>query len=199
MPDTAYAPFERHDRYGKMGLAPQSAWSRLKTCLAAVTILPVKAIGTISCVASFFVVCKLMQLLPEQQRSAAVAAAGKAFCRACLLCIGFTRVRWLSVTDPANSNSAAARPHAAGIVSNHCSWADILVHMSHSFPSFVARSGTESLPLIGFIRWGCTGSVMPMVVRSQSTRAKYALTASRWAASMWSVRARQRVRRCGAA
>ena len=41
----------------------------------------------------------------------------------------------------------------AGIVSNHCSWADILINLAHNCPSFAARDGTQSLPLIGTIRW----------------------------------------------
>lgn len=41
---------------------------------------------------------------------------------------------------------------AAVIVSNHVSYLDILVHMSHSAPSFVARGNTQDLPLIGVVR-----------------------------------------------
>lgn len=41
---------------------------------------------------------------------------------------------------------------AAAIVSNHISYLDILVHMAHSFPSFVARGNTKDLPLVGLIR-----------------------------------------------
>lgn len=41
---------------------------------------------------------------------------------------------------------------AAAIVSNHCSWLDILVHMSKYFPAFVARHGTKDLTMIGLIR-----------------------------------------------
>ena len=40
------------------------------------------------------------------------------------------------------------------IVSNHCSWLDILVHMARFFPAFVARDGTKDMPLIGIIRQG---------------------------------------------
>ena len=42
---------------------------------------------------------------------------------------------------------------AAVIVSNHVSYLDILVHMSHSAPSFVARGNTRDLPLLGVVRW----------------------------------------------
>lgn len=148
----AYAPFERHDRYGKMGMAPQSMLERLRLGLSAVIILPVRALGTLSCVVGFFAACKLLQLLPSHHRSPLVAALGKAYCKACLLCIGFWRVRWVKVARADWDSRPAAAAHAAAIVSNHCSWADILIHMSHSFPSFVARKGTDTLPLIGFIR-----------------------------------------------
>ena len=147
-----FAPFERHDRYGKMGVAPQSLMERIRLGLAAVTLLPVRALGTLSCVVGFFAACKLLQLLPSQYRSPLVAALGKTYCKACLLCIGFWRVRWVKLPRAAWDSRPAAAAHAAAIVSNHCSWADILVHMSHSFPSFVARNGTDTLPLIGFIR-----------------------------------------------
>ena len=41
---------------------------------------------------------------------------------------------------------------AAVIVSNHVSYMDILVHMEHSFPSFVARGNTRDMFLLGLIR-----------------------------------------------
>jgi hypothetical protein len=34
------------------------------------------------------------------------------------------------------------------------SWADILIQMARYFPAFVARDGTQNLPMIGLIRWG---------------------------------------------
>lgn len=44
-------------------------------------------------------------------------------------------------------------PVAVGaIVSNHISWADILVHMTQWLPSFVARDATTNLPFIGVTR-----------------------------------------------
>ena len=42
------------------------------------------------------------------------------------------------------------------MVSNHIGWADILVHMCHYFPSFVAREETASLPFIGVCWCGRT-------------------------------------------
>lgn len=41
---------------------------------------------------------------------------------------------------------------AAIIVCNHVSYMDILIHMAHYFPSFVARGNTRDMPLLGLIR-----------------------------------------------
>jgi hypothetical protein len=41
---------------------------------------------------------------------------------------------------------------AVAVVSNHMSWADILIQMSQYFPAFVAREGTQNLPMIGLVR-----------------------------------------------
>ena len=38
------------------------------------------------------------------------------------------------------------------MISNHCSYIDILILMSRYFPSFVARSNTQEMPLIGLCR-----------------------------------------------
>ena len=38
------------------------------------------------------------------------------------------------------------------VISNHCSYLDILVLMSRYFPSFVARSNTAEMPLLGVCR-----------------------------------------------
>lgn len=41
---------------------------------------------------------------------------------------------------------------AVAVVSNHCGWADILIHMARYFPAFVARDGTQNLLMVGLIR-----------------------------------------------
>lgn len=41
---------------------------------------------------------------------------------------------------------------AVAVVSNHCGWVDILIHMARYFPAFVARDGTQNLPMVGLIR-----------------------------------------------
>jgi lysophosphatidylcholine acyltransferase/lyso-PAF acetyltransferase len=115
-----------------------------------VLVLPFKVLGAASCLVSFYLFCRLSILIPEEKRSNAVAGAGKIACRLCLLSLGFLRVRWINM-----ENRPGVEPVA--IVSNHCSWLDILVHMSRFFPSFVARDSTKDLPLVGLIskKMGC--------------------------------------------
>jgi 1-acyl-sn-glycerol-3-phosphate acyltransferase len=51
--------------------------------------------------------------------------------------------------QPTRQMMAQVPPPA--VVANHVGWVDILVVMSRYFPSFVAREGTQGLPLIGLI------------------------------------------------
>ena len=63
-------------------------------------------------------------------------------------------VGWPSYAAAASdSTERAYLPAAAAIVSNHISYMDILVHLGHSFPSFVARGNTQDMPLLGLIRY----------------------------------------------
>jgi hypothetical protein len=143
-------PFLRHDKYGELGLAPQPWTEQLRLLLLTVLVVPIKVLGTLSCLLSFFVTCRLSFLLPASSRQDTIAALGKLHCRCCLFWLGFHRVSWIRVGGAAEGGAAA--PVAAGIVSNHCGWADILIHMSKYFPAFVARDKTEHMPFVGIIR-----------------------------------------------
>lgn len=56
----------------------------------------------------------------------------------------------MSCLGTASRQASGKQPVVVGaVVSNHIGWADILVHMSHYFPSFVAREETASLAFIG--------------------------------------------------
>ena len=154
-------PWERVDRYGEFGMAPQPLTENLRLALLALIVVPIKLIGSMACLLSFYVVTKLSFLLPVSVKNDWVAALGRVHCRACLFFIGFVRVRWITMDDVSgadtmnmNTKKKAKRKQQpiAGIVSNHCSWCDILVHMSRFFPSFVARDSTETTPIIGSIR-----------------------------------------------
>ncbi|PRW57088.1 beach domain-containing [Chlorella sorokiniana] len=168
------APFTRHDQYGILGLGPNSVWEKVRLAVLAVTVLPIKLTGALLALLSFWLCCWLSFLLPSSVRSDWVAKLGNWHCRVCLWWCGFWRVTWIKVgqqdgggaggkhsgakagsggkggnSSGSSSDSGAAQP--VGIVSNHISWCDILIHMSHSFPSFVARSQTRRTPIIGII------------------------------------------------
>jgi lysophosphatidylcholine acyltransferase / lyso-PAF acetyltransferase len=146
--EEVFLPFVRTDKYGDNGERPQPLLSRLLVSVAAVTILPLKLVGTLTCLISFNSVCHIASVLPESRRHHVIAELGKIHCRACLFCLGFLSIKWVTIQSP----SKTTRPAPAGIVSNHMGWSDILIHMSRSFPSFVAREGTQNIPFVGFIR-----------------------------------------------
>ncbi len=153
------SPFTRRDRYGELGLAPQPLLKWLRLLFLAVFLVPLKLAGCTACLFSYYAVIKISFLFPEKVRSEWVATLGKIHCRLCLFCLGFVHVRWISVGtvhddngDPTTKQSKNSI-RVVGIVSNHSSWVDILIHMSHSFPAFVARDATKDTPIIGAIRW----------------------------------------------
>lgn len=160
--DPLYQPFKRTDFYGELGLRPLSVLEKARLAVLAVLVVPVKLLGALACLVAYYLICRASLVLPEAVKTDFIAAAGKLACRACLFCLGFTRVEWISVEPgPPQQRRQGRRPPVV-IVSNHCGWSDILVHMSRSFPAFVARDSTKTLPLIGLIRfvwesWGCAG------------------------------------------
>ena len=149
-PDPKHLPFQRNDRYGDMGKKPQPLTERCRLAFLSVTLLPLKVICAGCCIISFYLVCRISEVLPSNIKGWVTTAFGKLLSRACLLSIGFGSIRWIKVRKASWDKRSSNRP-AVGLVSNHCSHVDILVHMSRSFPSFVARGGTEKIPLIGFI------------------------------------------------
>ncbi len=152
--DPAFDPFRRHDQYGLEGATHQPVWEYLRLAVMALSVLPLKVLGCIACLIGCYLVCKLSFLMPAQDRSAWVAGWGKVFVRMELFCLGFMTVTWKKVPDT-RPKQMLEGVKVAGIVSNHCSWADILVHMSRSFPSFVARDSTKNLLWVGLIRYSC--------------------------------------------
>ena len=97
-PPTAYP------QYGELGMAPQPLLEKLRLALLALTVLPIKVLGTLGCVVSFWACCRLSFLLPAAVRSEVVAALGRWHCRCCLLWLGFWRVSWIRVGDAGSLN-----------------------------------------------------------------------------------------------
>lgn len=145
--DPRFLPFERRDAYGLLGL---NISPLQKVALVLFSVLAVlKLVGAFLCLLSFWACCHLSVVLPPSARTRIVAVLGRVHTRLCLLCLGFVYLRWVRVPPPAGQ-PAALKP--AAIVSNHCSWTDILIMMSHFFPAFVARHYTASMPFVGVIR-----------------------------------------------
>lgn len=142
-------PFIRSDRYGELGLSPQPWTENLRLLLFAIFLVPLKVAGALGCLLSYWSVIKLSVLFPPSKRTEWIATLGEWHCRGCLFCIGFLRIEWVKV--PPATPPLQPAPAPVAIVSNHCSWVDILVHMSRSFPSFVARDATRRTPFIGSI------------------------------------------------
>lgn len=151
--DTLENPFQRLDRYGKLGNEPQPVLERVRLFFLTIFIVPLKLLATASLIVSFYIAVKASTLVPQNKRSEVVAFLGKLHCRACLFYLGFVSVRWIRVPSQAVSyETLDGVRRTVSIVSNHTSWVDILIHMSHSFPAFVARDATKRTPLIGTIR-----------------------------------------------
>ncbi|KAL3131350.1 hypothetical protein ABBQ38_000636 [Trebouxia sp. C0009 RCD-2024] len=148
--DPSFDPFKRHDQYGLEGAERQPIWEYLRLAVIALTILPLKIIGCVACLVGCYLVCKFSFLVPAHTRSAWVVSCGRVFVRMELFCLGFVTVTWKTVPDTRPKHILQG-VKVAGVVSNHCSWADILVHMSRSFPSFVARASTKDLLWVGLI------------------------------------------------
>lgn len=92
--DPTFLPFIRTDRYGEGGWVTPF-WARTRLLLLACTLLPLRLISGLACVASFYVTCRLAVLIPnELVARRIVTACGKAWSRACLFCLGFVYIRW---------------------------------------------------------------------------------------------------------
>eukprot|EP00887_Chlorella_sp_A99_P007753 scaffold20.g7753.t1 len=147
----------RGDKYGVLGKSI-SQQEQLRLALLALTVVPIKLVGAFGALLSFWLCCHLSRLLPPSYQSPVVAILGRAHTRVCLFFLGFVRLSWVRVAkdgSDADSGGGAAggskHPRPVAIVSNHASWCDILILMSHFFPSFVARDKTASMPLVGVI------------------------------------------------
>ncbi|KAI8470877.1 MAG: glycerol-3-phosphate 1-acyltransferase [Monoraphidium minutum] len=152
--DPSFAPFIRHDSYGEAGhrIGPFQA---LRIAVLSVTLLPARLAASLLCVASYYIILRMLRVLPEGVLNRRVSAFwGRFWSSACLLSLGFWRIRRVRM-EPRRSPSLAKlgrRPRwQVAIVSNHIGWADILIHMSRNLPSFVARDGTQDIRMIGLI------------------------------------------------
>lgn len=147
--DEKFLPFLRSDRYGEAAAKPQPTSENLRLLLSSVTVLPLKTISCIVCIIGCFICTRLAGFFPEPLGSKLVVMAGRFWSRLCLAAVGFRSIQWVKVEPQRKSKNAPGK--VVGIVSNHTSHCDILLHMHRFFPSFVARDGTQNLPMIGYV------------------------------------------------
>lgn len=136
-----HAPFVRHDSYGAMGLERQGLRERTRLRIASLTLMPLRFFVGMSLVALYYVVCLLF---PKNERLNRAALSFVS--RSILLVIGFG---FGSIQVDSPEGLARCVDASAAVVSNHTSWADILILCWLFAPSFVARSATRETPLIG--------------------------------------------------
>ncbi|KAL0323100.1 UNVERIFIED_CONTAM: Lysophospholipid acyltransferase LPEAT1 [Sesamum angustifolium] len=179
-----YAPFVRHDVYGTMGRGKLPCTEKLLLGLGLVFLLPIRVVGGMTILFSYYVICRVCTafLAPSREaeqedyahtggwRRAVILQSGRYLSRAVLFVFGFY---WISETrkgnvvdgqlnseanEPAHEDQSEEVERPGAIVSNHVSYVDILYHMSASFPSFVAKRSVAKLPLVGLIS-KCLGCV----------------------------------------
>ncbi|WIA44274.1 hypothetical protein OEZ86_007083 [Tetradesmus obliquus] len=149
LPEAHWA-FVRTDRYGEGGWAPQPLWERARLAVLAFTLLPLRLFLALGCVAAYYLIVRISTIIPNEIIVRRIVTVfGKLWSRACLFCLGFVHIKWVRVGGSNEPRSTKRR--SVAVVSNHMSWADILIQMARYFPAFVARDGTQNLPMIGLI------------------------------------------------
>lgn len=139
-----FDPFRRKDRFGLIGTDPLCFSDRLVVYFFAVFILPFRVLFCLFLLLLCYFSCFLTQLLPTEHQPSVIAALGTRICRLCLKVLGI-RVNWVNRKSERDA-------FASGIVSNHVSWIDIVLHMAYNFPSFVAAEEVLKLSFVGKIR-----------------------------------------------
>ena len=143
------APFRRTGlcRFGLEGTRPlvpvgpaEKAYWRL---LTAVLLVPrtVLFVSTLLLLGALWTLAALA--LPRARAAAVVRITGKAGSRVLLFAAGFL---WMDV-----ARSADRGAFAPVVVSNHSSWADILIMCVLYMPGFVAKADVQKVPIIGFL------------------------------------------------
>lgn len=161
-PNEKFRPFVRDDQYGHAGLKRQPLLLRARLWLLHLTVLPLKFLCFVLVLFLLYFFCALTPLLPAVYEAAVLPFLVKLISRLGLLSLGFVDVRWVSLPagapPPPSSGrrgrdeaGAKEQPEAAAVVSNHCGYVDVAIHMARYFPSYLARRGTEHLVMVGAV------------------------------------------------
>lgn len=121
---------------------PQWATVTVRLILLTIFVFPLKTIAFLLVLVCFYLFCTVSLLFPATLRARIMPPVGRVVSRASLCALGFLHIRWIRSQE-------APDPPFAVVVANHSSTVDILLCMSHYFPSFLAKSAVASYPLIG--------------------------------------------------
>eukprot|EP01026_Neomeris_dumetosa_P057807 TRINITY_DN5340_c0_g1_i7.p1 TRINITY_DN5340_c0_g1~~TRINITY_DN5340_c0_g1_i7.p1 ORF type:complete len:330 (-),score=29.63 TRINITY_DN5340_c0_g1_i7:570-1493(-) len=141
-----------------MGIAKLPPFERLRLLFLGVLLFPVKVLTAFSLIFFYYIICKLSKyFLAEQTRRKFTQEFGQRACMWLIYSIGFFQVRWVKLGNQQQASKQLEDGRIGGIVSNHVSWMDILLFIQRYFPAFVARAGTERIPVVGYISdmFGC--------------------------------------------
>eukprot|EP00798_Chlamydomonas_sp_ICE-L_P004138 gene4138-biopygen21852 len=155
--DPRFAPFVHQDAYGVWGLKPQPLPEIILKLVLGILVAPLKATLTVLGLALACNTCRVEKyLMPvlsisKEYRAAWTLYRGKIWIRLALFGLGFLSVSWIKLDHLDVRKQAETETEAPVIVSNHMGWSDILVHMSRSWPAFVAKEGIDKVPIVGYI------------------------------------------------
>eukprot|EP00798_Chlamydomonas_sp_ICE-L_P008403 gene8403-biopygen12439 len=155
--DPRFAPFVYQDAYGVWGLKPQPLPEIILKLVLGILVAPLKATLTVLGLVLACNTCRVEKyLMPvlsisKEYRAAWTLYWGKIWIRIALLGLGFLSVSWIKLDHLDIRKQAETETEAPVIVSNHMGWSDILVHMSRSWPAFVAKEGIDKVPIVGYI------------------------------------------------
>lgn len=150
-----YKAFSRDDQYGVLGKKRQPWPEKFRLFICGITLVPLRFLGCLYFVTCFYLVCRMSSLIPKSERAYWVENVGCFSARACCWCVGFLQIKWVEVRPNGEKDHiftgvhSKEHPNIGAVISNHCSYFDILILMSRYFPSFVARSNTADMPMIG--------------------------------------------------
>jgi len=165
-----YAVFRRLTPPGggpRGSCAPWGWWQRAKIAVAAVTLLPVRAVVGLIMLSTFTAIAYVCarvdgallgaqgDLLAGPMHRRVLSPAARGFTRVFLFVLGLHRIRVSGREHCAPPRAGSADPGeypAPLIVSNHVSYLDILVHFAVSgylCPGFLAKDGVRTAPFFG--------------------------------------------------
>eukprot|EP00798_Chlamydomonas_sp_ICE-L_P000759 gene759-biopygen508 len=174
--DPRFAPFVHQDAYGVWGLKPQPLPEIILKLVLGILVAPLKATLTVLGLVLACNTCRVEKyLMPvlsisKEYRAAWTLYWGKIWIRLALFGLGFLSVSWIKLDHLDSRKHAETETEAPVIVSNHMGWSDILVHMSRSWPAFVAKEGIDKVPIVGYIsqRIGCIYAMRAIKETSKS-------------------------------